>query len=312
MNETYTHVSIGNINVDITVYVEKFPTPGESLIATDLDIRPGGAASNYAVAVAQYGHRVYLIASASNHDFAKVAINALKNKGVIVDKVKIVDSPPGVVLVIVQWNGERTMIKYPGANEELSVEDVPVDVVEKAHIIHMASINASLAMEVSSKLRSSSTMITYDPGVYVDNIHKYIKLLENIDILFLNEKELARLGKIIKMDTLFKHGLSMLVVKRGEKGAVAILPGGSCIQGKTQPIKKPVDATGAGDAFDAFFNVKYLESKDPSIALKYGVAAGALKVGYKGSFLPFDTKLFNLQLEKVLVERVRECEFSDI
>lgn len=306
MNERYTHISIGNINVDIAVYIEKFPSPGESIIASDLDIRPGGAASNYAVAVAQYGHRVYLLASTSSSEFANVVVNELKSKGVIVDRVKIVeDSFPGLVLILVQRSGERTMVKYPGANRELTASDVPLDLVRDAHVVHMASISPELALEISKRIKSSGAIITYDPGAYADFM--ITGLMENIDILFINEKELQELKKAFKVSTLFKHGLSMLVVKMGERGAVVITPNDVCIHGKAQSIKKPVDSTGAGDAFDAFFNAKFIESKDPSLALRYGVAAGALKVGYKGSFLPFDVKLFNLQLEKVLVEKTGEC-----
>ncbi|MEM1772269.1 MAG: PfkB family carbohydrate kinase [Desulfurococcaceae archaeon] len=309
MENKYTHISIGNINIDIAVYIENFPSPGEGVLATDLDIRPGGAASNYAVAVAQYGHRVYLIASASSNEFAKIAISELRNKGVLVNRVKIVDSPPGIVVILIQRGGERTMVKYPGANVELNANDVPLELIRESHIVHMASINPKLVFEISKKVKGSGALVTYDPGSYINLVDA--ELIENIDILFLNEKEFQELKKMMKADALFKRGLSILVVKRGEKGAVAILPNKTCIHGKTQPIKKPVDATGAGDAFDAFFNAKFVESKDPSLALKYGVAAGALKVGYKGSFLPFDARLFSLQLEKVLVEKGGECRIID-
>jgi len=35
----------------------------------------------------------------------------------------------------------------------------------------------------------------------------------------------------------------------------------------------------------------------------YGVTAGALKVGYRGSILVYDEKQFSIQLEKTIVEK---------
>jgi len=70
----YTHISVGNINIDIVLYVDRLPGRDEDTLAESLDIRPGGAASNYAVAVSQYGHRVHLVAVASSHVLAGMAL----------------------------------------------------------------------------------------------------------------------------------------------------------------------------------------------------------------------------------------------
>ncbi|MEM1816715.1 MAG: PfkB family carbohydrate kinase, partial [Desulfurococcaceae archaeon] len=118
--KNYTHVAVGNLNVDIAIYVDRVPAPGEVLTALGVDMRPGGAATNYAVAVAQYGHKVYLVASTSNSEYVKTTLTTLKELGVNIDKIKLVDEFPGLVVIIVQAGGERTMIKYPGANRELS------------------------------------------------------------------------------------------------------------------------------------------------------------------------------------------------
>lgn len=310
-SKNYTHIAVGNLNVDIAVYVDRMPAPGEVLTALSVDIRPGGAATNYAVAVAQYGHKVYLVASVSSSEHVKTMLTALKELGVNVDKVKIVEEPPGLVIIMVQTGGERTMIKYPGANRELSADDVSHDLLENAHLVHMASVSPDIVADISKRCSREGVLITYDPGIYAEALKNAVPAsIENVDILFLNEKELAHLAKHTKVNTLFKHGLSTLVVKMGQRGATVLLPSGACYHGVAQPIKKPIDSTGAGDAFNALFNAKYLESKNLSLALAYGVAAGALKVGFRGSFLRLDYKLFKLQLEKVVVEKPAECSFE--
>jgi len=55
------HASVGNINVDLTIYLEKLPNPDESIKAEKFSVGKGGGALNYAVAVSRYGHRARLI-----------------------------------------------------------------------------------------------------------------------------------------------------------------------------------------------------------------------------------------------------------
>jgi len=307
----YIHVAIGNLNIDIAVYLERLPTAGEALEASHIDVRPGGAATNYAVAVAQYGHVAYLLASVSNNRYIKAILEDLAKLGVNVSRVKVVDEPPGVVVVLVQPGGERSMVKYPGANRELTPSDVPRELLLDAHVVHIASITPKFVCEIAKMCARENIFTTYDPGLYVAALAEDLaSVVGNLDVLFVNEREFKLLSKKASASALFKYGLSMLVVKMGQRGAIALLPSGVCYYGSAQPIKKPVDTTGAGDSFNAFFNAKYVESKDPALALTYGIAAGALKAGSRGSFLRLDHKLFDAQLKKVVVEKAIECPFE--
>ncbi|NPA98245.1 MAG: ribokinase, partial [Crenarchaeota archaeon] len=40
------HISVGNLNIDISMYVQSFPGPDESIIADDALISCGGSATN--------------------------------------------------------------------------------------------------------------------------------------------------------------------------------------------------------------------------------------------------------------------------
>lgn len=300
----YIHVSVGNFNLDIAVYLNSFPKLGETALVRSIEIRPGGAATNYAVAVAQYGHYPYLIASVSSQSIVKSAMSSVSELGVDVTKIKVVDQPPGSVVIIIQPEGERTMLKYPGANELLQPADVPDHLIAQAHVLHMASIKPSIASSIAHKARPKGVVITYDPGAYIESLRECSpNIFKDVDILFVNEREFKALMESFSVEDLFKYGLSLLVVKMGSRGAAIRLPSGICYRSYTTPVKRPVDSTGAGDAFDALFNAKYIESKDPGLALMYGVAAGALKAGCRGSFLCWDRKLFDIQLKKTQLEK---------
>ena len=304
---TYTHVAVGNLNIDIALYVDKFPQIGETLLARELQIRPGGAALNYAVTVAQYGHRAYLVARVSTHEFVRAILEEIRHYGVGVDYVKLVEGSPGVVLVVVDESGERTMIKYPGVNEELRSSDLSIDALREAHVVHVASTKPEIALGFLEVASREGIVTSLDPGGYVSewSSERLLEALKHTHILYLNEQSLCEHFRDLSVEKMFKHGLSVLVVKRGGKGAV-VLAQSTCYSGYAEPVKRPVDTTGAGDAFNALFNAKYLESKDLGLSLVYGLAAGALKTGFRSSFMPWNSRLFDLQLKRVVVER-RNC-----
>ena len=296
-------MAVGNFNIDIVLYTEIVPQAGTTVIARELQIRPGGAALNYSITVAQYGHTAYLVAKASTHEIVKGVFEEVKQYGVRLDYVKFVEGSPGVVLIIVDKNGERTMIKHPGVNEQLSPSDLNSDLLREAQIIHIASVKPEIAMEISEIASRKGVLVSLDPGGYMSEwrVEEFLKTLRDVHILYINEQDLCTHLRNMSLDKIFKYGLSILVVKRGKKGAV-VLTQGSCYSGYAEPIKRPIDTTGAGDAFDALFNAKYLESKDLGLSLVHGLAAGALKTGFRGSFMPWNPKLYALQLEKVIVK----------
>src|SRR5690349_6269572 len=61
---------VGSLNADLTVRVERFPEPGETLTGSELVIAPGGKGSNQAAAAAVLGSSVRLIGAVGADDHA--------------------------------------------------------------------------------------------------------------------------------------------------------------------------------------------------------------------------------------------------
>ncbi|WP_440059180.1 carbohydrate kinase family protein [Thermogladius sp. 4427co] len=309
------HLSIGNVNIDLTFYIDRLPGPDESVYSKDLNISPGGAALNYAVAATYYGHYVYLIAAASTQTFSKEILDEVKNIGVDVRYVKLVEEPPGVVAVFVLPDGEKLMVKYRGANTLLTFMDVPRFLIKEAAVVHMASIDPRIAAEIAEVARRHASFTSYDPGVYaLTDPGDVLKVAGLVNVLFLNKAEAEALGseKIIRLLNL---GIDYVIVKKGGEGAVAISGTRRVIKGYLTPVVKPVNTTGSGDAFNAFFNAAYIDWKDPLKALQYALSAGALKTMCRKSIMCWDKNLFNKQLEKSYVEdlgRVDESRIGDL
>lgn len=302
---SHVHVAVGNLNIDITLYVNRIPGPDESLIASDAHIGVGGAASNYAVAVAYYGHIPYLIASTSSHSFVDQILEELVKVGVRIDYIKRVDGTPGIVSIIVDSKGEKVMVKHRGVNSMLSPNDLPRDLLKEASIIHIASVEPSVALEIARRANSLGVLVSYDPGSGVfESRDIVLDTIKYTNILYLNRAEAKALAGT-NIDRLLDRGPWIVVIKKGAAGAYAIVPGGTVYHGLSKPIRKPVDTTGAGDAFAAFFNSAYLDSNDVGKALEYGLAAAALKVTCRGSKLCYDKTLFNKQLLETMIEKLK-------
>jgi ribokinase len=274
------HVAVGNINLDISVELDAYPEEDSHVFARNPWIGLGGAATNYAIAVARLGHPVSLVARAGGDAVKLGLLDRLEAEGVDVEHVKVVFTEPmGIVVVLlVPRRGSRTLVTVRGANERLHHLMVPQ--LGDAGVYHFASVKPSLIESLCSEdWWRKGFMVTYDPGgeAYRSG-DRIARSLQCIDILVVNEKEYEALGRA----QVSRDGPRFIIVKRGSGGAV-VLAEDYVIEAKL--LKKPeaADVTGAGDAFDAAFNVWLLEGTSTEEALRAATAAGLAKVSLRGS-----------------------------
>ena len=288
------HVAVGNLNLDISLKLDRFPAPDENMFAREAWIGPGGAATNYAVAVARLGHKSRLVARAGEDALRLDLLGHLERLGVDTSDVQVAkgEQTGTVVVIIVPKDSSRTLLTIRGANEGLTGSIVPTI----GDVVHFASVRPRVIMEATIGGRLAS----YDPGgeVYRDPAG-VLRVMREVDILFLNERELravAGSGDLDVLSELVGGRLRIVVIKRGRGGALLYSDG--CLYYAEPPGQSAVvDVTGAGDAFDAAFNVAYFATRDPVEALRWAVAAGAAKVARKGSInMPLASEVEELAL----------------
>ena len=276
------HLAVGNINLDVTLSIPRLPGPDENVRAREFWLGLGGAATNYAIAVARLGHKPVLVARAGREAVALGLLNTLKREGVDVSLVRVVDEPIGVVVVLlVSEMGTRSMVTMRGANELLDASLVPRGSWD---VVHFASVKPAV---LEGADYGESKLVSYDPGgeVFVDpeGVRRAAGL---VDVMMVNVKELEAIAGGTGVDealALMRGRLRYLVVKKGRGGAVLLSRDGSVYNVNSFQVERPVDVTGAGDAFDAAFNVWLLETGDPAKALEAAVAAGSAKTLKRGS-----------------------------
>ena len=278
------HVALGNLNLDIYLVVERLPEPGGDVRASEAYYGGGGAAANYAVAAASYGHEVLLAAHTGALAKAMGLLDSLRKQGVNVGLVRVhEDSTPGIVIVLITREGERTMVSFRGANEFLSGEEVRNVTGDVLHIASRETSIAGRAVEAAS-----TSMVSYDPGPSVarreaKGIVEFAR--SHVDILFLNRLELRYIAGTEDVEAarrLLGGKLRLVVVKLGAEGALAVTTD-AAVRVEAYKPRRVVDTTGAGDVFDAYFNAALLDGYTLEDALRYAAVAAGLKVERRGA-----------------------------
>jgi ribokinase len=286
---SYIHAAIGNVNVDVYLYVERLPGPDDVITVKEALIGLGGAATNYAVAVARAGHRPRLVAHTTKHVSAMGLLENLRKEGVELDALTIhSEGLPGIVVVLVLPTGDVSMIKIRGVNELLTGDEVVQAL--PATVVHFASVPPSIVERACRATGgfAGAKLVTYDPGGAVVEYyagHVVNTARQCVDMLTVNARELEML--IGRRDVEAARGmiggrLSSVLVRIGGGGAYLLTKNASYhVYGFH--YGRPLDTTGAGDTFNAYLNVFLAEDRGFEEALAAASIAAGIKVTRRGA-----------------------------
>ena len=107
---------IGSINQDVTVRVQRFPLPGETVLGVDVTYGLGGKGANQAVAAARTGVSTSLLGSVGDDAVGGQLVRWLEERGVDTSSVARVGVPSGTAHIVVNASGENQIVVVPGAN----------------------------------------------------------------------------------------------------------------------------------------------------------------------------------------------------
>jgi len=267
----------GNINIDITLYVEELPRPGLETLASRILRSGGGSAANTAVALSRLGVPASILGCVGTDTGGREALKDLEIEGVDTTHVKRADAPTGRVYVIVDARGERTMIAFRGANNLMSPDTIDADAVTRALWVHVSGGKRDVGLEILELASKAGIPTSYDPGRAAYGAPKYeiAPLLERTDVLLVNELELNAL----RSRSLPLPGI--VVVKLGARGS-KILVNSDVISAPAFNVRV-IDTTGAGDAFNAGFIAGLSYGLSLNETLIFANAVAAMKVAKEGA-----------------------------
>src|SRR5580698_7292978 len=116
---------VGSNMVDLVTYVDRMPVKGETVEAPSFEMGHGGKGANQAVAAAKLGAEVVMVTAVGDDMFADATIRNLEAVGVDTSHVRRVKGKSsGVAPIMVEPNGENSILIVKGANADLSPADI--------------------------------------------------------------------------------------------------------------------------------------------------------------------------------------------
>jgi len=222
----------------------------------------GGSIANSIVGLSQLGDKVGFIGKVSDDDFGEKYEKGLKKENVeYFYSKKREELPTGTCLILVTPDSERTMCTFLGTAGKINENDVSSDAIKRSEIIFLEGYlwdegEPKIAFDKAINNANKVAMSLSDQFCVDRHKPHFLNLVQNkLDITFANEQEITSLIEAKNFDEVInfsKQLNKLVVVTRGEKGAVAI-NGEEVVESGIQKNLKIVDLTGAGDLFAAGF-----------------------------------------------------------
>ena len=239
----------------------------------------GGSVANSIVGISQLGDKTGFIGKISDDIFGSKYEEGLKKENVEYFYSKKKEKlPTGTCLILVTPDSERTMCTYLGTAGKINESDVNSDAIKNSEIVLLEGYlwdegEPKKAFDKAINIANTVAMSLSDQFCVDRHKPHFLELVKNkLDIVFANEQEITSLIEAKNFDEVVKFSKQLnklIVVTRGEKGAVAV-QGNEVFEIGIKKNLKIVDLTGAGDLFAAGFLHGYMNKLTINESLKKG------------------------------------------
>jgi sugar/nucleoside kinase (ribokinase family) len=284
---TINVLCIGDVMLDVIARINVSPQKINfgSDTASRISTSSGGAAGNVAAWLTRTDARSAIVSHVGDDPAGAAIVTEFDALGVSHGDLVIPGETSGVVVVLVDSSGERTMFPDKGANSRLVVEDLPdLSEYQAVYISGYALLNPLArdgVLAMIAKIKADGIPIYFDPasvGAMKDvtdkELHSWFSMM---DVLFLNEEESIYLTGSVDIERALDYLLDfsqVVVIKRGSAGAIAKARGFDSIS-LPAVASTVIDTTGAGDSFAAGFIASFSKDRDLTAALQAGAELAA-------------------------------------
>lgn len=278
----------GSLNVDYIFQVSQLPAPGETVLASNMQVLPGGKGANQAVAAARAGAKVSMVGAVGRDALRKIALAGLVDAGVDTCAVALSTKPTGTAAINVDAQGENAITVSSGANLDARGDSLDEkNLTPRTTVLLQMEVPMTAMADLIQRARKKESCIVWNlaPMQCVD-----LALLKQVNCLIVNEVELNQLhsefhqtlgpnkgsAKDVEQKAwdIFTLTRQSVVVTLGAKGTLAV-HNNTLLTVPALAIS-PVDTVGAGDAFTGAFTAALDRGESFPVALRWGSVAGGL------------------------------------
>jgi fructokinase len=229
--------------------------------------KPGGAPTNVAAAIASLGGDVLLSAKIGADPFGQQLMDVMKNFGVSTEwMVQDKNSFTTMAFVSLMDDGERDFLFNRGADGQLSTSDIDGIDLDECSIVHFGSATAFLPGPLQQaydsllqKARAKNILVSFDPNyrqlLWKNNTKSFIdqswNFIRQCHFFKMSDEEALL---VTGTDSVI-NAVTMLSEKTNATFTITLGKAGTMVVHEKNKITvpsisvKPIDTTGAGDAF---------------------------------------------------------------
>ncbi|MBT9505062.1 sugar kinase [Rhodoferax sp.] len=263
----------------------------------------GGDTSNFAIAAARQGAKVGYLSAVGDDPYGVMLRRLWDEEGV--DHSSVTTDVDAFTAIYFVNHGERghqfTFFRSGSAASRMKLADLPRERIAAARVLHLSGISLAIsdsacdtAYAAIESARSAGVQVSFDTNLRLKlwSVQRARAVIRDVislsDICLPSYDDVVAITGLNDPDALVDHclrlGAKTVALKLGEKGAIVAtaserhqIPPHAC---------KPVDATGAGDAFGGAFVARLIRGDGLAEAGRYAAVVAALSTEGYGAVAP--------------------------
>lgn len=278
---------------------------------------PSGAPAIFIDTAARLGHSAKIIGGVGDDDFGKCLLDRLSGDGVDVSDVIVNDRiSTGCAFVTYFEDGSRKFIFHIGNTPAVLAPAPAPEKLAGAKFFHImgCSMMADLTfgrriVDAMKSANDQGAKVSFDPNIRPELMKDpeamdlVKEVMDRVNVYMPGVGELLQFSGKDTIDEAVAHcfenpNLELIVLKDGSRGCHIYDRTGKVFSFGVYKAK-PVDATGAGDSFDAAFLCGLVEGKSVPDAAKLATAAATLNIA---AFGPMEGKINRENVEAIIKE----------
>ena len=290
---------------------------GAKIEIDNFDFQTGGGAVNAATNFASLGLNASTIVKIGDEVQGQKVISTLENYGVDLSNiVKSQEFKTGFSIILISFQGDRTVLAHRGANANLRLEDINFDAIKDSKWLYLAPLNGN-STKVLDKVADFAEEHNVNLAINIGSSSikqgkEYLyKILKTAEVIILNKDEATMLTGIherpdtktekFSQDIIHPDVIKMLNELNMGKGRITIITdgkNGAYAYDSEQYYHcgefpaNVVSTLGAGDAFSSTFVASIVKTNcniEQSLKNASVVAASVVEhFGAQGGFISFE------------------------